>query len=114
MAKNIDPEMPEGAPSHSGFFDLSRKILLASIGAAVLAQEEVESFVNRLVQRGELAEIDARRLIKEVIERREKIAREKTSEVKSARPAPITKADIEALSAKIAELNRKIEELKKE
>ena len=34
---------------------VARKILLASIGAVSLAQEEIENFVNHLVERGEPA-----------------------------------------------------------
>ena len=109
MAIKNSSESPD-APARRTFFELSRKMLLAGIGAAVLAQEEMESFVNRLVQKGELAEKDARRLIKEVMERREKMAQEKAAQ---GRPPAATKADIDALAAKIAELNKKIEELTK-
>ncbi len=110
MVNKNSPESPN-ASTRRTLFELSRKMLLAGIGAAVLAQEEMESFVNRLVQKGELAENDARRLIKEVMDRREKMAQEKAAQVHP--PAAATKADIDALAAKIAELNKKIEELTK-
>ena len=67
--KNNDPA--EKNP-YSPFFQLSRKVLLAGIGAAVLAQEEIENFVNRMVERGEIAEKDARQLAREIVDRWEK------------------------------------------
>lgn len=114
MVKKTEEPISEEVSSRSPLFYLSRKILLAGIGAAALAQEEIDHFVNRLVDRGELAEKDARRLVKEVLDRREKMERERRASAPSARPPAATQADIEALSAKIAELNQKIEELKKE
>ncbi|HEX9115766.1 MAG TPA: poly(hydroxyalkanoate) granule-associated protein, partial [Anaerolineae bacterium] len=47
--------------------DVVRKVLLASIGAVALAQDEVEDFVNKLVDRGQIAEKDGRKLIKDVM-----------------------------------------------
>lgn len=98
---------------YSTFFQLSRKILLAGIGAAVLAQEEIENFVNRMVERGEIAEKDARQLAREVMDRREKMMREWRTPTEAVHPPAATKADVEALTAKIAELNRKIDDLTK-
>ena len=43
--------------------DMVRKVLLASIGAVALTQEEVEKVVNKLIERGEIAEKDGRKLI---------------------------------------------------
>ncbi len=97
----------------SSLYELSRKILLAAVGAAVIAQDEVDNFVNRLVEHGEMAEKEARKLAQEILEYREKIEEEHRSE-RAHRTSGVTKADIESLNAKIAELNKKIEELKKE
>jgi polyhydroxyalkanoate synthesis regulator phasin len=108
MAKTTASET-EDVRTRTPLFEISRKILLAGIGAAVLAQDEIETFVNRLVDEGELAEKDARALVKEMMERREMLDRKKKSE--SRQPAAATKADIEALNLRIAELNKKIEEL---
>jgi polyhydroxyalkanoate synthesis regulator phasin len=94
-------------------YETTRTILLAGIGAITLAQEEVNNFVNRLVDRGELAEGDARKLVREVMERREKLERERRQQASEMRhPAAATHADIEALNARVAELTRQIEELR--
>lgn len=97
---------------HSTLYELVRKMMLASIGATVLAQEEIENFINRMSERGELAEKDARQLMQEMRDRREKIVKER--EAKTARPqaAGVTKADIDALNNRIAELTKLVEQLK--
>lgn len=98
-------------------FQAVRKVVLASIGAVGLAQDEIEDMVNRLVKRGEIAEKDARKLIREVTEKRSQRAEktmDKQVEKLLDRMNVPSKADIEALSAKISVLTTKVEELKKE
>ncbi len=110
----METEQAEKSKSHGTLYDATRTILLAAVGAAVLAQEEMISFLDRLVERGEMAESDARRLVNEIIGRREKLERErKSQEKKASGETSVTKADIEALTARIADLSRQIEELKK-
>jgi poly(hydroxyalkanoate) granule-associated protein len=96
-----------------------RKVLLASIGAVALAQEEIEDFVNRLVERGEIAEKDGRKLVIDIRERRKKTT-EKAEDTLDQRVQDLlgrlnvpTKADMDALSAKITVLTKKVDELKK-
>jgi poly(hydroxyalkanoate) granule-associated protein len=99
--------------------DVVRKVLLAGIGAVALAQDEIEDFVNKLVDRGQIAEQDGRKLLKDVMERRRKSA-EKVDEGMDKRVEDLlsrmnvpSKADVEALSAKITALTKKVDELKK-
>jgi hypothetical protein len=56
------PEITE----RSSWFDVARKVVLAGIGAVVLAQEEIECFVGKLVERGELAEKEGKQLIEDM------------------------------------------------
>jgi polyhydroxyalkanoate synthesis regulator phasin len=95
-------------------YDATRTILLAAIGAASLAQDEMNSFVDRLVERGEMAEVDARKLVREMLDRREKMELERKGHARKHAGASTAKADIEALTARVAELTRQIEELKKD
>jgi len=115
VKKNISEETEENneQEKRSALYETSRKVLLAAVGAAVLAQEEIDGFVTRLTERGELAEKDARKLMREVMDRREKILKEKQAEAQRSHPSVATKADIEALNARIAELTKALEELKK-
>ena len=107
-------EMEEEARGR--LFDAARKVLLAGIGAVALAQDEAEDFVNRLVERGEIAEKDARKLLKEVTEKRTKRAEkelDKRVEELLERLNVPSKGDIEQLTHKINTLTHKIDELKK-
>jgi polyhydroxyalkanoate synthesis regulator phasin len=120
MSKKMEDELNEGEEEGkkketitTNLYEISRKILLAAVGAASLAQDEVDSFVTKMAERGEIAEKDARRLVKEVLDRREKIESEKKSVRDQKFPPAATKADIEALAARVGELSKKIDELKK-
>jgi poly(hydroxyalkanoate) granule-associated protein len=100
------------------FLEAARKVLLASIGAMALAQEEMEDFVNKLIERGEIAEKDGKKLVHELVEKRRKRSQEAEEEVARRvretldRMSIPTKADFEKLSASITALAQKIDELK--
>jgi len=125
VVETKEPEAAKAAvtdatgPAASGvFLDTVHKVLLAGIGAVALAQEEVEAFVGRLVERGEIAEADGRKLMKDVLERRKGQAKkvedtlDKRVEGLLARMNIPTTDEIAGLSARIAELTRKVDELK--
>jgi polyhydroxyalkanoate synthesis regulator phasin len=100
----------------SRFFQTARKVVLAGIGAVALAQDEVEDFVNKLVERGEIAEKDARKLLREVTDKRRKSAEKemdrRLDDVLERMNVP-SKADIDALGHKITALARKVDVLNK-
>ncbi len=109
-------ELEEADEERNRFFQASRKVLLAGIGAVALAQDEIEDFVNRLVERGEIAEKDARKLIREVTDKRRKSAEheldKRLEDLLEQLNVP-SKTDIDALGHKITALTHKVEELKK-
>jgi poly(hydroxyalkanoate) granule-associated protein len=108
-----------GTEERNPLLEAARKVLLAGIGAVALAQDEVEDFVNRLIERGEIAEKDGRKLVREVMDRRKKDAEKAEDEVGKRveeildRMNVPTKGDIEALGEKIASLAKKVDDLKK-
>jgi len=100
-------------------FEALRRVLLATIGAAAIAQDEIEALVDRLVERGEIAEKDGKKLVREVMEKRTgkgtKVEEEISKHIESVMDhmnIP-SKADVEALSQKITILSKKIDEIKK-
>ncbi len=112
----------------ASFTDLVRKVALASVGAVVLAQEEVEDFVGKLVQKGELAEKDGKTLVKDLMEKRKQNEAHRENGngaahagATSAIDATVdkvlhrinvpTKGDVDELAKKIEEIDRKIEAL---
>lgn len=117
--KTAVEEQINGMKEHNQFLEAARKVLLAGIGAVALAQEELEDFVERLVERGEIAEKDGKKLVREIMDRRKKQT-EKAEDQVAKRVEEIldrmnvpTKSDIEALGEKIAALAKKVDELKK-
>lgn len=112
-------EKSKDGHEHSRFYELSRKVMLASIGAVTLAQEEVESFVDKLVERGELAESEGKGLIGEMREKRknrkskmEEKFNEHVGQTLERFNIP-SKDEIDSLNQKIAALNKKLDDLKK-
>jgi poly(hydroxyalkanoate) granule-associated protein len=118
--ETVSPAAEKDPKSNAPILEASRKILLAAVGAMSLTQEAVEDFVEKLIERGEIAEKDGRSLVREIAERRSKNI--KTAEehlyqhfdhLLKKMNIP-TKKDIEALNEKVVELTRKIDELKKD
>lgn len=125
MAEKIEVMEEEltGENGHNPILDMAHKVLLAGVGAISLTQEEVEKFVNKLVERGEIAEKDGRKMIKDIMERRRKQAEDVRSETEEkvdkrldemlTRLNVPTRDDIDALSKQIATLTRKVDALQK-
>ena len=122
MAKKVEVIVEKsGEEEERGpLYEATRKVVLASFGAMALAQEELEQFINKLVERGELAEKDGKKLIREAMDKRKKETKKAESELDKrieellARMNVPSKTDIDALSAKITALTKKVDELKKE
>lgn len=119
MSKKVEVVVEEIAEEERNpFVEITRKVLLASIGAVAIAQEELEAFVNKLVERGEIAEQDGKKLVRDVMEKRKKDAQKAEDELDKRMEEILdrmnvpTKSDIEALSAKITALTKKVDELK--
>ena len=119
MATKVKPAKEDVEEERNPLLDAVRKVLLASVGAVALAQDELEDFVNKLVDRGEIAEKDGRSLVHDMVEKRKKQTAKAEQELDQRieellhRMNVPTKSDIEALSAKVTELSAKVDELKK-
>lgn len=120
MAGETTQKTGEVVPEErSMVYETLRKLLLAGLGTVVVAQDEMEHFIEKMVEKGEIAEKDARKLIKEVVDRRREGAKKAEAEIDKRVEEALnrmnipTKADIEALSNKITALTKKVEELKK-
>lgn len=117
MSKTVAKVKEETLEERNRFAALSRKLVLATVGVVGIAQDEVDGYVNRLVERGELSEKQARKMMQEASERRSKASKhaelgvERQIEKIFHRANVPTKHDIEALSTKITTLTHKVEEL---
>lgn len=100
-----------------------RKMLLASVGAMALATDEAEELISRLVERGQIAQEEGRKLAQEMMAKSRERMEARREKMESALDARIekalerlnvpTKAEIESLSASIDELSKKIDKLAK-
>ena len=113
------PEPPEEREPHNAIYEALRKVLLAGIGAVAIAQEEIDDLIEKLVERGEIAEKDGKKLIQEMNDKRKKESK-KTEDQVSKRIEDVLdrmnvprKSDIDALGEKINVLTAKVDELKK-
>jgi polyhydroxyalkanoate synthesis regulator phasin len=98
---------------------LVRRMMLAGVGAIALKHDELEEFVDKLVERGEIAKKDGEGLLSEMKERRSKYLHKegsnphkKVSEFFDRFGVP-TKNDLDDLSDKISALEKKIDKLTK-
>jgi poly(hydroxyalkanoate) granule-associated protein len=121
MATRKKPEavIEETREEPNAPLEFARKLLLATIGATALAQEEIEGFVRRLIDKGEIAEKDGRKLLHEIMDKRRtrtsKAEDELTKRFENVmnRLSIPSKTDFDALNDKITALSKKIDELKK-
>src|SRR6476646_3362621 len=110
MSKTLVKAKEVSSEERSRFVALSRKMVLATVGAVGIAQDEIDAYLKRLVERGELSEKQARKMLDEVSERSNKVGKhaglnmEHQIEKVLHRANVPTKHDIEALSAKITTL----------
>jgi poly(hydroxyalkanoate) granule-associated protein len=119
---NLNPDPSETSAEEREpfpFVEATRKIMLAAIGAMALGRDELEDFLNKLVERGEIAEKDGRKLMGELMEKRKKTmhgaeeqANKHMEDLLDRMNVP-SKKDIDELSAKVALLSKKIDELTK-
>ena len=99
-----------------------RRVLMAGVGAVALTQEQIEEFVGKLVERGEIADGDARKLLSDVVDRRKRTLQDSTKRAEEELDKRIegllvrmnipSKGEIDALSDKIADLSRKVDQLR--
>ncbi|NNJ12524.1 poly(hydroxyalkanoate) granule-associated protein [Chloroflexales bacterium ZM16-3] len=126
-------QVEDAVPTMNGsaqMFDIMRKLILAGVGAVALSRDETEEFINRLVERGEMAQKDAQHLIDEAVEGIRKNAQPQTNQLQSGvttignqietnleqflnRLNIPSKRDIDELSTKIAHLAGRVEELRR-
>jgi poly(hydroxyalkanoate) granule-associated protein len=108
-----------------------RRLLLASIGAVAMSYDEAEKFINRLIERGELAQKDGEKVLNEVMTRfrqrpqaAQAEAETKANELGNQIEQNVeqffnrlnipTRRDIDELSARVAQLAARVEEMNQE
>ena len=121
MTDQLEMREMAGDPGNALLSGL-RRVLMAGVGAVALTQEQMEEFVGKLVERGEIADGDARKLISDVVDRRKRTLQDGTKRAEEELDKRIegllmrmnipSKGEIDALSDKIADLSRKVDQLR--
>ena len=98
-----------------------KNVIRASIGGTRLVQEEIEEFINKCIEKGELAEKDGKSLITDLFNKRKKFTQEKMSSLESTIDERIegilkkmhipTKEDVSQMNDKLEQVLTKLEKL---
>ncbi len=96
-----------------------RRMVLAGVGAVSMAKDEVQAFVEKAVERGEIAEKDGKSLLKDIVARQKKNVKEGATKLGSGldgrlekllgRMRIATKGDIQTLTQKVEAMASKME-----
>ena len=107
--------------SERNYREQIRRVLLAGVGALVLAQEEIEDVLDRLAKKGEAAERDGRRMVLEAVARRKRdvdvglVVLEKLLHAATVQALKrmhlMTKDDVASVSRSLDELERMVDRL---
>ncbi len=119
MDTNADVNKEKSSSEEYSMYGIMKRIMLAGFGAVSIIHEELEHHIDKLVERGEIAEKDREEMMKKMKERREEFMQHRKefthkhfAEALEHFNVP-DKSDIESLNQKIAELEKKIDELNK-
>ncbi|MEK7483655.1 MAG: phasin family protein [Planctomycetota bacterium] len=102
-----------------------KKIIRASVGGTMLVQEEIEEFISKCVERGELAEKDGKSLVSDLFKKKKKTTQETITSTLTSLESTIdariesilkkvhipTKEDVKKMNEKLEEVLSKLEKL---
>jgi polyhydroxyalkanoate synthesis regulator phasin len=119
MDTNAEVKKEEEKEEDYSLHDMMKRMMLAGVGAISIINEKLEQHIDKLVERGEITQKDREEMIAKMKERRQKFmhhrrdyARKHVAEALENLDVP-SRTDIDTLSQKIADLEKKIDELNK-
>lgn len=104
---------------NEGISDLLRRIVLASVGAAAIGKEELEEFVRRAREQGDLSSADAQKLREKLAEAFKRVPEGWDDVIDSSIRAALRRlnipdrAELERLEKTIERLTKKLESLER-
>jgi poly(hydroxyalkanoate) granule-associated protein len=114
MVKDVQTH---GRAAAKSMAELTRAVLLGGVGVAGLAMDETKAFLDKLVERGEIAEKDARKMMDDVrlrsrnqVEQARVETERQVNETLHRLGVP-SKDEMAELNAKVTLLTHKIDEL---
>jgi polyhydroxyalkanoate synthesis regulator phasin len=119
METNTDVKKESEKEEEYSLQDLMKRMMLAGVGAISIIHEELEQHIDKLVERGEITQKDREDMIARMKERQQKFmhhrrdyARKHVADVLENLDVA-SRTDIDTLTQKIADLEKKIDELNK-
>jgi poly(hydroxyalkanoate) granule-associated protein len=119
METNADVKKESEKEEEYSLQDMMKRMMLAGVGAISIIHEELEQHIDKLVERGEITQKDREEMIARMKERRQKFmhhrrdyARKHVSDVLENLDVA-SRTDIDTLTQKITDLEKKIDELNK-
>jgi polyhydroxyalkanoate synthesis regulator phasin len=119
MEKNADVNKESENEEQYSLHDMMKRMMLAGVGAISIISEELEHHIDKLVERGEITQKDREDMVAKMKERRLKFmhrrreyAHKYVTETLEHLDIP-SRSDIDSLSQKITNLEKKIDELNK-
>lgn len=93
-AAEAAPENEEAKkdPTRAAWAEQLKKFAFAAAGAVNISQDDVKSFVAKLVEKGEIAQKDGKKIVKELAERLKKTVKEPGQAAKEAKEAAVEAA----------------------
>jgi poly(hydroxyalkanoate) granule-associated protein len=114
LAKDVETH---GRAAAKSMIELTRAVLLSGVGAAGLALDEAKAFLDKLVERGQIAESDARAVMEDIVRRSKHQAEQTRVDTEHqiidalARLGVPTRSDLTSVDDKITVLSAKIDDL---
>ena len=115
-----EPENKENNPEEDfPFHHFLRRMMLASAGILSYSFEEMEKFIDKMVERGEVVHKDHEDQFNEMREKRVRFIHDRRGFAHKRREKALdefevpTKKDIHEIDTRISDLEKKIDELKK-
>jgi len=100
--------------------EITRKLLLASVGAVELTKEKVEGIIQELIKKGEVAKEEGMGLIEEILRRKEESKKALENKIETEITKVMeklnipTKKEIQKLREKIEILTKNIDKITKD
>ncbi len=111
----------ESAKTPAEHLSAFKEYIAGTLGEVEVTQEQIEEFLSKLVERGEIADGDARNLISDIVDWRKKSVPDGLKKAEEGYESRIerllsrmnipTKDEIDSLSEQIEKLSRKVDEL---
>jgi poly(hydroxyalkanoate) granule-associated protein len=119
MDTNAEAKKESEKEEEYSLHDMMKRMMLAGVGAVSIIHEELEKHIDKLVERGEITQKDREEMMSKMKERRQEFMHHRREHAQKYVTDALehldipSRSDIDNLSKKITNLEKKIDELNK-